>query len=75
MKDFDYLDKNSVYLDSACQSLRPRYVIDALSDYYQKHNSCGERVKYEWGKITDEKVEATRAKVLKFLVVVLVNEL
>ena len=67
MKDFNYLDKNSVYLDSACQSLRPQPVIDALNDYYKKHNSCGERVKYEWGVITDEKVEATRAKVLKYV--------
>lgn len=67
MNDFDYLKKDEIYLDSACQSLRPQCVIDALNDYYQKHNSCGERVKYEWGRITDEKVEATRKKVLKFL--------
>ena len=67
MKDFAYLEKNAIYLDSACQSLRPQPVIDALNDYYTKHNSCGERVKYEWGTITDEKVEATRAKVLKYL--------
>jgi len=67
MNDFDYLKPNQVYLDSACQSLRPRPVIDAITNYYEKHNSCGERVKYEWGKITDEKVEATREKVLKFL--------
>lgn len=67
MNDFDYLKPNQVYLDSACQSLRPRPVIDTLTNYYEKHNSCGERVKYEWGRITDEKVEATREKVLKFL--------
>ena len=67
MKDFDYLGEGEVYLDSACQSLRPRPVIEALNKYYTEHNSCGERVKYEWGKITDEKVESTREKVLKFL--------
>lgn len=67
MKDFDYLGEGEVYLDSACQSLRPRPVIEALNSYYTKHNSCGERVKYKWGKITDEKVEATREKVLKYL--------
>lgn len=66
MQDFDYLDKDSVYLDAACQSLRPRPVIETLNNYYTRHNSCGERVKYEWGKITDEKVEATRKKVLKY---------
>lgn len=67
MNDFDYLGEGEVYLDSACQSLRPRPVIDAINQYYTKHNSCGERVKYKWGVETDEKVEATREKVLKFL--------
>ncbi len=65
MKDFDYLSDGDVYLDSACQSLRPRSVIDALNRYYTQHNSCGERVKYKWGVITDEKVEETRNLVLK----------
>lgn len=67
MNDFGYLEDDAVYLDSACQSLRPQPVIDAMTDYYTKHNSCGERVKYKWGRITDEKVEETREKVLKFL--------
>ena len=67
MKDFDYLGEGEVYLDGACQSLRPRPVIEAINNYYTKHNSCGERVKYKWGVETDEKVEATREKVLKFL--------
>lgn len=67
MQDFDYLAPQDIYLDSACQSLRPRPVIDALNTYYETHNSCGERVKYQWGKITDQKVEATREKVLKYL--------
>ncbi|MBQ3352888.1 aminotransferase class V-fold PLP-dependent enzyme [Candidatus Saccharibacteria bacterium] len=67
MNDFDYLDEGEVYLDAACQSLRPQPVIDAINKYYTEHNSCGERVKYKWGIETDEKVEATREKVLKFL--------
>jgi cysteine desulfurase/selenocysteine lyase len=67
MNDFDYLDEGEVYLDGACQSLRPRPVIDAINKYYTEHNSCGERVKYKWGVKTDEKVEETRELVLKFL--------
>ena len=67
MKDFDYLSDSDVYLDSACQSLRPRPVIDALNRYYTQHNSCGERVKYAWGRETDELVEETRALILKYL--------
>lgn len=67
MSDFNYLSKKDIYLDCACQSLRPQPVIDALNKYYTEHNSCGERVKYPWGITTDQKVEATRAKVLKYL--------
>ena len=67
MHDFDYLSPSQIYLDAACQSLRPRPVIDALNEYYTTHNSCGERVKYQWGQLTDEKVSATRAKVLDYL--------
>ena len=67
MDDFDYLEEGKVYLDSACQSLRPQPVIEALNKYYTEHNSCGERVKYKWGVMTDEKVEETRELVLKYL--------
>lgn len=67
MDSFDYLGEGEVYLDAACQSLRPRPVIDAINAYYTEHNSCGERVKYKWGVTTDEIVDATRRKVLKFL--------
>lgn len=66
MQDFDYLSTGQIYLDSACQSLRPQPVIDALNEYYTQHNSCGERVKYQWGIITDQKVEATRTKILDY---------
>jgi len=67
MEDFDYLAEGDVYLDSACQSLRPRPVIEALNRYYTEHNSCGERVKYAWGRQTDELVEDTRSAILKYL--------
>ncbi|MBQ3294589.1 aminotransferase class V-fold PLP-dependent enzyme [Candidatus Saccharibacteria bacterium] len=67
MNDFDYLESGEVYVDAACQSLRPRPVLNALNEYYEKFNSCGERVKYPWGIETDRRVEATREKVLKYL--------
>lgn len=67
MTDFDYLGEKEVYLDAACQSLRPRPVVEALEKYYFAHNSCGERVKYPWGEKTDSLVAETRKKVLKLL--------
>lgn len=65
--DFPYLPASDIYLDSACQSLRPEPVIAALTDYYRQHNSCGERAHYSYAATTDAKVSATRAKVLKYL--------
>jgi cysteine desulfurase/selenocysteine lyase len=65
--DFPYLSKDSVYMDSACQSLRPQPVIDALNEYYTTYGSCGERVKYAWGVKVDQKTEETRELVLKYL--------
>ena len=67
MSDFDYLDEKIVYLDSACQTLRPQQVIDAMDEYYYQYNSCGGRVKYEWGIKLDEKIKETRKKVLNFV--------
>lgn len=64
--DFPYLN-GEAYFDSACQSLRPQPVIDALNNYYTQYNSCGERVKYDWGKKVDERVAGTRAAILKYL--------
>lgn len=64
---FEYLADDEVYLDSACQTLRPQPVIDALTDYYTTHNACGDRVKYAWGRRVDEQVDATRDAVLAAL--------
>ena len=63
--DFDYLEIDKIYADSACQTLRPRAVIEAVDEYYQEYNSCGDRVKYEWGQRVDQAVQDTRDKILK----------
>ncbi|MDR1969749.1 MAG: aminotransferase class V-fold PLP-dependent enzyme [Candidatus Nomurabacteria bacterium] len=65
--DFPYLNERDIYLDTACQSLRPQPVLDALNEYYTSYGSCGERVKYAWGVMVDEKVEHTRELVLRYL--------
>ena len=65
--NFEYLDTKSMYFDSACQTLRPQQVVDAVNEYYCKYNSCGGRVKYEWGLKTDERIQETRDRILKLL--------
>ncbi len=62
--DFGYLDSKAVYLDSACQTLRPQPVIDAMADYFHNYNACGGRVKYEWGTKVDRMIEEARKQVL-----------
>ena len=64
---FDYLPDGQVYLDSACQTLRPQPVIEAMNRYFTEYNACGERVKYDWGRTVDAKLLAARSRVLKFL--------
>lgn len=64
---FGYVPLDEVYLDSACQTLRPDPVQTALLDYYQHYGACGERAKYDWGLKVDERVAAVRAKVLAWL--------
>jgi len=65
--DFGYLGPNTFYFDSACQTLRPRPVIDAVNAYYHDHNACGGRVKYEWGEKVDAIVSKTRTQLLRLL--------
>ena len=67
LEDFDYLNPKSIYLDSACQSLRPKSVCAALQEYYTKYNACGGRVKYDWGQKVDEAIDEARGAVLRLL--------
>lgn len=64
---FPYLSADEIYLDSACQTLRPQPVIDALTEYYREYGACGERTHYAWGKRVDERVSATRDAVVRLL--------
>lgn len=65
--DFDYLKDENIYLDSACQSLRPKAVTDAMIDYYQNFNACSGRGKYQWANMTDSNIEEARELVLKYI--------
>lgn len=64
---FEYLPAHEVYLDSACQTLRPQPVIEAVQDYFLHSNACGGRVRYDAGRRVDAAVAATRDRVLAVL--------
>ncbi len=65
--DFGYLSPDAHYFDSACQTLRPQPVIDAVNDYFREFNACGGRVKYAWGEKVDGILAGAREKLLKLL--------
>lgn len=53
-KDFPILKKNFVYLDSACTTLKPKAVIDAVLKYYKEIAACAGR------SVHDLSIESTR---------------
>ncbi len=56
-----------VYLDSAATSHKPRLVIDALTDYYERYNSNVHRGSYQLAVEATEALEEARAKVASFI--------
>ncbi len=55
--------KPIVYLDSACMSLKPEWVIEALCYYYRGYCSCHGRSVHQFSRKTTEKVEASRERI------------
>ena len=44
-KDFPTIrNGRGVYLDSACQSLKPDCVIEKMTEYYNEYPACGGRI-------------------------------
>ena len=72
-KDFPVLnrrvrdDKKLVYLDNAATTQKPNQVIDAITDYYQNHNSNIHRAVHALAEESTEAFEVTRDKVANFL--------
>lgn len=66
-KDFPTIrNKGGVYLDSACQSLRPDQVIQAVSEYYEDYPSCGGRSVYGMSAKVSLVTDETREKAAEF---------
>jgi len=60
-------DKKLVYLDNAATTQKPNQVIDAITDYYQNHNSNIHRAVHALAEESTEAFEVTRDKIAKFL--------
>ncbi|MDR0791616.1 MAG: cysteine desulfurase [Methanomassiliicoccaceae archaeon] len=58
--------KKGTYLDSACQTLRPYQVIDAITSYYYEFPSCGGRSVHSMATKVSMAVDASRETVASF---------
>ena len=71
-QDFPMLQENAAhkpitYFDNACQSLRPKAVIDAINQYYLKSSACSGRSMHHLAVEVTRGCDQARASVAKFL--------
>jgi len=59
-------EKESIYLDSACQSLRPIQVIEAQEEYYTDYPACGGRSVHHLATQVSIKVDEARESIAQF---------
>ena len=59
--------KPPVYLDNACMTLRPRQVIDALTEYYEKYPACHGRSVHKFAMEVTERFEKSRKTMQRFI--------
>ena len=66
-KDFPTVrNGRGVYLDSACQSLKPDCVIEKMMEYYNEYPACGGRSVHSMGTRVSMGVDETREKLASF---------
>jgi cysteine desulfurase/selenocysteine lyase len=59
--------KRIVYFDNACTSLKPKKVVQAVSDYYTDYGACVGRSVHKLSAKTTERFNDAREKVAKFV--------
>jgi cysteine desulfurase/selenocysteine lyase len=70
-RDFVVLGKEiggklPIYLDSACQTLRPKQVTEAISEYYNSYPSCAGRSVHKFATEVSLRCDTVRAKAAEF---------
>ncbi len=70
-RDFPILDrefngKRLIYLDSASSSQKPRQVLEAMDEYYTRHNANVHRSVYALAEESTQLFEQARAKIARF---------
>ena len=66
-RDFPVLEeKNIIYLDNACMTLRPKQVIDAVRWYYENNCACSGRSLHKLSEELNENIALARETIKKF---------
>lgn len=65
--DFLLLNSGVIYFDNAATTLKPKYVVDSLNDYYVKYSSNIHRGMYDIAKTVDLLYERVRFVVKEFV--------
>lgn len=66
-EDFPMLKKDIVYFDNGATTLKPKCVIDEVSNYYENLSVNSHRGDYDLSRRVDELYEGTRDKVKEFI--------
>ena len=66
-KDFPILSNNLVYLDNGATTLKPKVVIDKITEYYSSYSANAHRGDYDISLKVDNEYEKTRDLVKKFI--------
>lgn len=66
-EDFPMLKQDIVYLDNAATALKPKCMIDAITDYYENYSANSHRGDYDISYKVDMKYEEARDLVQEFI--------
>ncbi len=60
-------NRTIAYLDSACQSLRPNQVTQAIQSYYELSQACSGRSMHRLGSVVTTMVDESRGQIARFI--------
>lgn len=60
-------NKKVIYFDSACMSLKPRPVVEAMERYYNEFPACGGRSGHALAERVDREVQRVRIQIATFI--------
>lgn len=66
-EDFPILQSNLIYLDSGATSLKPKCVIDKITEYYRDYSANAHRGDYDLSLKVDYEYESARDEIKEFI--------